>query len=217
MPQASVVPGKTPVSRTDHALMMVDFQPQMAFATVSIDGTTLRNDVALVANAARVFGVPPVLTTVAAKPFSGLISDEIKSAFVGVNILHRTTMNCWEDQRVVDAVNRLHCGHVVICGLWTSVCIVDPVLSALDQGFEVYVIADACGDVSKEAHGRALERMVQLGARPMTSLQYLLELQRDWARAETAGKATDVALFHGGAYGLSTSCAAKMIGHAEVA
>ena len=74
----------------------------------------------------------------------------------------------------------------MLSGLWKSVCIIGPALSALDQGFEVYVIADACGDVSDEAHERALERMVQAGARPMTSMQYLLELQRDWARTETS-------------------------------
>ena len=74
---------------------------------------------------------------------------------------------------------------IVLAGLWTSVCIVGPALSAIDQGFEVCVIADACGDVSAEAHDRAMDRMVQAGAQPMTALQYLLELQRDWARAET--------------------------------
>lgn len=217
MPQASAVPGKTLLSPKDHVLMMVDFQPQMAFATTSIDGVSLRNNAALVANAAKVFGVPAVLTTVAAKSFSGPIFDEIKSALGGVNIIDRSTMNCWEDQRVVDAVNRIDCGRIVVCGLWTSVCIVDPVLSALDQGFEIYVIADACGDVSKEAHDRAMERMVQLGARPMTSLQYLLELQRDWARMETAGKTTDVVLPYGGTYGLGAGYAAKMIAQAAAA
>jgi nicotinamidase-related amidase len=94
-------------------------------------------------------------------------------------------MNTWEDAAVIEEVNRIGNGRIVLCGLWTSVCIVGPALSALDQGFEVYVIGDACGDVSEEAHERAMERMVQAGARPMTSVQYLLELQRDWARAST--------------------------------
>ena len=217
MPHASAVPGKTLLSPTDHTLMMVDFQPQKAIATASIDGVVLRNNVALVANAAKVFGVPTVLTKVSAKSFSGPIFDEIKLALGRVNIIERSAMNCWEEQRVVDAVNGLDCGRVVICGLWTSVCIVNPVLSALDQGFEVYVIADACGDVSKEAHDRAIERMVQLGARPMTSLQYLLELQREWARMETADKPTDVVLPYGGTCGFRASNTAKMIGSAATA
>jgi nicotinamidase-related amidase len=103
----------------------------------------------------------------------------------------------------------------VLAGLWTSVCIVGPALSALDQGFEVYVIADACGDISSEAHERAVERMVQAGARPMTSLQYLLELQRDWARGETYDMTTGVARKYGGAYGLGITYAKTMFGASE--
>lgn len=111
--------------------------------------------------------------------------DEITAAFPGQKMLDRTSMNTWEDAAVIERVNQIGKPRIVLAGLWTSVCIVGPALSALDQGFEVYVIADACGDVSAEAHERAMQRMVQAGARPMTSLQYLLELQRDWARGET--------------------------------
>ena len=101
-------------------------------------------------------------------------------------MLDRTSMNTWEDADVIKRGQRdRQEPRIVLAGLWTGVCIVGPALSALDQGFEVYVIADACGDVSAEAHERAMDRMVQAGARPMTSLQYLLELQRDWARTET--------------------------------
>ena len=91
-------------------------------------------------------------------------------------------------------------------------CIVAPALSALDQGFEVHVIADACGDVSSEAHERAIERVIQAGARPMTSLQYLLELQRDWARTETYDATTGLAKKFGGAYGIGVIYAKTMIG-----
>ncbi len=94
-------------------------------------------------------------------------------------------------------------------------CIVGPGLSALDQGFEVYVIADACGDVSQEAHDRAMDRVVQAGARPMTSLQYLLELQRDWARSETYAQTTGIAREHGGAYGLGVIYAKTMFAASE--
>ncbi len=124
--------------------------------------------------------MPTILTTVAEKSFSGPMYEEIKSAFPGQALIDRTTMNTWEDANVIEHVNRIGRPRVVLAGLWTSVCIVGPALSALDQGFEVYVVADACGDVSDEAHERAMQRMTQAGARPMTSLQYLLELQRDW-------------------------------------
>jgi len=103
----------------------------------------------------------------------------------------------------------------VFAGLWTSVCIVGPVLSALEQGFEVYVITDASGDISQEAHERAVERMIQAGARPITSLQYLLELQRDWARTDSYDMTTGIARKWGGAYGLGITYAKTMFGASE--
>jgi nicotinamidase-related amidase len=119
---------------------------------------------------------------------------------------------------VIERVNQIGNGRIVLAGLWTSVCIVGPALSALDQGFDVYVVADACGDVSNEAHERAIERMVQAGARPMTSLQYLLELQRDWARSETYNATTGLAKTFGGVYGLGVIYANTMLGaHASEA
>src|SRR5450830_934940 len=176
---AKAQPGKTLLNPTNHTLIMIDHQSQMSFATHSIDMVTLRNNVALVAKAAKEFKVSTILTTVAEKSFSGPMFDEIKSVFPNEEVIDRTSMNTWEDPRIADRVNAIGKDKIVLAGLWTSVCIVGPALSALDQGFEVYVITDASGDVSNEAHQRAVERMIQLGARPMTSLQYLLELQRD--------------------------------------
>ena len=194
MPTAKPVPGKTLLSPTDHTLIMIDFQSQMAFATKSIDPVTLRNNSALVANAARIFKASVIPTTVAEKTFSGPMFDEIKTAFPKAKFFDRTSMNTWEDKAVIDEVNRIGKSRIVLAGLWTSVCIVGPALSALDQGFEVHVIADACGDASEEAHERAIERVVQAGARPMTSLQYLLELQRDFARQDTAAAIVQIVL-----------------------
>jgi nicotinamidase-related amidase len=184
----------------------------MAFATKSIDAITLRNNAAVVANAARVFGVSTILTTVAEKTFSGPIFDEIKDQFPRAEIIDRTTMNSWEDARITAQVNAIGKSRIVLGGLWTSVCIVGPALSAMEQGFDCYVIADCCGDVSDEAHDRAMDRMVQAGARPMTSLQYLLELQRDWARLETYDAVTGVARDLGGGYGLGLIYARSMLG-----
>jgi len=218
MPVAKAAPGKTPLSPTDHTLILIDFQSQMAFATKSIDAVLLRNNAALISNAAKIFNVSVIPTTVAEKSFSGPMFDEIKSAFPDRVFFDRTSMNTWEDKAVIEEVNRIGKGRVVLAGLWTSVCIVGPALSALDQGFEVYVIADACGDVSDEAHARAIERMVQAGARPMTSVQYLLELQRDWARADTYDATTSVAKAYAGAYGLGIIYAKTMLGeHASEA
>jgi nicotinamidase-related amidase len=212
MAQAVAKPGRTLLSPSDHTLILIDFQSQMAFATKSIDPVLLRNNAALVANAAKIFNVTTIPTTVAEKTFSGPMFDEIKSAFKGAKFFDRTSMNTWEDTAVIGEVNRIGKSRIVLAGLWTSVCIVGPALSAIDQGFEVYVIADACGDVSPEAHERAIERMVQAGARPMTALQYLLELQRDWARSVTYQATTGVARLFGGAYGLGIIYAGAMLG-----
>ena len=210
MPFAKPSPGKRLLTPTDHLLIMIDFQSQMAFATKSIDAVSLRNNAALVANAAAGFKVPTILTTVAAKSFSGPMFEEITSAFPKAKLLDRTSMNTWEDAAVIEEVNRIGKSRIILCGLWSSVCIVGPALSALEQGFEVGVIGDACGDVSEEAHERAMERMVQAGAQPMTSLQYLLELQRDWARADTYELTTGIAKKLGGAYGLGVTYAKTM-------
>ncbi|MDZ4360269.1 nicotinamidase-related amidase [Variovorax sp. 54] len=213
--KATPTAGATLLTPTDHTLVMIDFQSQMAFATHSIDAVNLRNNAALVAQAAAGFKVSTILTTVAEKSFSGPMFSEITDAFPGQKMLDRTSMNTWEDAAVIDRVNEIGKPRIVLAGLWTSVCIVGPALSALDQGFEVYVIADASGDVSTEAHNRAMERMVQAGARPMTSLQYLLELQRDWARGDTYELTTGIAKKVGGAYGLGVTYAKTMFGAHE--
>jgi nicotinamidase-related amidase len=215
MPKATAVPGKKLLTPTDHTLIMIDHQSQMAFATKSIDAVLLRNNAALVAAGAAGFGVSTILTTVAEKTFSGPIFDEIKAAFPKADVIDRTSMNTWEDPRIAERVNAIGKPKIVLAGLWTSVCIVGPALSALDQGFEVYVVADACGDVSDEAHERAMDRMVQAGAQPMTSLQYLLELQRDWARGGTYELTTGIAKKFGGGYGLGIIYAKAMFGAHE--
>lgn len=213
--KATPTPGKSLINANDHTLVMIDFQSQMAFATKSIPTELLRNNAALVANAAAGFGVSTILTTVAVDSFSGPMFSEITDAFPNQPMLDRTSMNTWEDAAVIDEVNRIGKKRIIFAGLWTSVCIVGPVASAIDQGFEVYVITDACGDISEEAHERAVERMIQLGAKPMTSLQYLLELQRDWARSETYDLTTGIAKKWGGAYGLGITYAKTMFGASE--
>jgi nicotinamidase-related amidase len=212
---ASPTPGRGLLQPKDHTLILIDYQSQMAFATHSIDATTLRNNAALVANAAAGFGVSTILTSVARDTFSGPFFDEIKAAFPGDEISDRTSMNTWEDAGVIKRVNAIGKDRLVMAGLWTSVCLVGPTLSALDQGFEVYIIADACGDISTEAHDRAMDRMVQAGVRPMTSLQYMLELQRDWARTETYDMTTGIARKWGGSYGLGIAYAKTMFGAHE--
>ena len=200
--QAKPTPGESMLDPTNHTMILIDHQPQMAFATKSIDIVELRNNVTGLAKAAKAFDVPTILTTVAEESFSGPLFPELKAVFPEMQPIDRTTMNTWEDKRITDKVNEIGRNKIVIAALWTEVCGVGPVLSAIDQGYEVYFVTDASGGVSDDAHNMAVQRMVQAGARPITWLQYLLELQRDWARTETYDAVTGIAKEHGGGYGL---------------
>lgn len=195
--------GKQLLDADDHVLIMIDHEGQMAFAVQSIDIQTLRNNTGLVAGTAKLFDVNTIVTTVAEKSFSGPLFPEIREYFGNEKAyIDRTTMNSWEDKRIVEAVKKTGKKRIVLVGLWTEICITLPALSALEDGYEVYVITDACGGVSKEAHDMAVARMIQAGVRPVTSMQYLLELHRDWARAGKYAAVTALAKRYGGGYGL---------------
>ena len=208
-------PGAALLSPTNHALVLIDHESQMAFAVGSTPIDQLRNNVGLVAGASKIFNVATVVTTVAEKSFSGPVFREVEETYPQKtsNYIDRTTMNTWEDVNAYKAITGKNKKKIVFAGLWTSVCIVGPALSAIGEGYDVYVITDASADVSKEAHEMAIARMVQAGAHPMTSLQYLLELQRDWARQETYKAVTDLAKKYGGAYGVGIQYAQEMIKH----
>jgi len=204
------------VTPENSMLILIDHQPQMAFATHSIDGQTLINNVTGLAKSARIFGVPTILTTVAAESFSGPIFADLQAVFPNSRPIDRTTMNAWEDKNFVDAVRKTGRRKLVMAALWTEVCLATATLSALDDGFEVYIVTDASGGVTVEAHERAIQRMLQAGAVPMTWLQVLLEWQRDWARQGTYEAVTALAREHGGAYGLGIGYAKTMFGGHEV-
>ncbi|SHM09396.1 Nicotinamidase-related amidase [Chitinophaga jiangningensis] len=208
-------PGPQLLNPTNHALVLIDHEGQMAFATKSITTEELRNNVAIVAGASKIFNIPTVVTTVAEKSFSGPVFPEVELFYPQATsgYIDRTTMNTWEDVNAHKAITSKGKKKLVLGGLWTGVCIVGPALSAIAEGYEVYIITDACGDVSKEAHEQAINRMIQAGAKPITSVQYLLELQRDWARQETYKAVTDLVKKYGGAYGLGIQYAHEMLKH----
>nr|WP_258171383.1 hydrolase [Paenibacillus sp. R14(2021)] len=214
-PVAKPAAAKQLLTPTDHTLMFIDHQPQMAFALKSHDVDSVRNNTEGLAKAAKAFKVPTILTTVSAKTFSGPIFPELQAVFPDLKPIDRTTMNPWEDKNVTDKINSYGKKKIVMAGLWTEVCLVDPVLSALDQGFEVYFISDASGGVSDEAHDMAVERMIQAGAKPMTWLQYMLELQRDWKDQTHYKEVIDIAKEHAGGYGLGLVYAGSMFGGGE--
>lgn len=193
-------------------VLLIDYQPQMAFGVGSMDGQTLLNNATGLAKAAKAFNVPLILTSVAEKSFSGPTFKQLRDVYPDLSIIDRTTMNTWEDARVVDAVKQTGRKKVVMAGLWTEVCIAFPALDALREGFEVYFVADACAGTTVAAHDMAILRMVQAGAQPLTWLQFLLELQRDWARQETYVPVMDIVLQHAGPYGVGVQYAQAVLG-----
>ena len=203
------------LSPQNHALILIDFEGQMAFATNSIAISELRTNVAIISGASKIFNVPTIVTTVAEESFSGPVFPEIEEFYPQATsgYIDRTSMNTWEDEAAYNAITGLKKQKLVLAGLWTSVCIVGPALSALTEGYDVYVITDACGDVSTEAHERAIQRMVHSGVKPITSVQYLLELQRDWARQDTYVAVTNLMKKYGAAYGLGIQYAHTMLKH----
>ncbi|ADI12287.1 isochorismatase hydrolase [Streptomyces bingchenggensis BCW-1] len=209
--QVSAVPSPDLLTPDNAVVLFVDHQPQMFFGTGSGDRTAIINATVGLAKAAKVFDVPTVLTTVAAESFSGPVLPQLAEVFPDAEIIDRTSMNAWEDPALVEAVKATGRTKVVIAGLWTEVCLVLPVLSMIAQGYEVYVVSDASGGVTPQAHEHAIQRMIQAGAVPVTWVQVLLELQRDWARTETYGPVTEVVKEHAGAYGLGVFYAQSMI------
>lgn len=206
-------PAKSLLSPDNHALVLIDHEGQMAFATSSIPMMQLRAHVALLAGGSKIFNVPTIVTTVAEETFSGPVFPEIEDVYPQAEhpYIDRTTMNTWEDQNAYDAIVATGKKRIVLAGLWTSVCIAMPALSAMEEGYEVYVVTDACGDITPEAHEMALHRIIQAGAIPITAVQYVLELQRDWARQETYDAVNDLIKQRGGAYGLGVHYAKHML------
>ncbi len=208
----SATPSEDLLTPDNAVFLFVDHQPQMFFGVGSEDRQAIINATLGLAKTAKAFNVPTVLTTVAAESFSGHLLPELQAVFPDLKPIDRTTMNSWEDDAVVEAIKATGRRKIVLSGLWTEVCLVLPALSALAQGYEIYVVTDASGGVTKAAHEYAVQRMTSAGAVPVTWLQVLLELQRDWARGETYVATTDIVKAHGGAYGLGLHYAGDFLG-----
>ena len=193
-------------------LIIIDHQPQMAFGVQSIDRQTLKNNVVGLAKAAKAFDIPTIITTVETDSFSGKTYPEILDVFPGQPILERTSMNSWDDQKVRDALKANGRKKVIVAGLWTEVCNTTFALCAMLEGdYEIYMVADASGGTSKDAHDFAMQRMVQAGVVPVTWQQVLLEWQRDWKNRETYDAVMDIVREHSGAYGMGVDYAYTMV------
>jgi len=193
------------------ALILIDFQPQMTFGVANIDRQTLFNNVMLLAKAAKIFNVPTVLTTVETKSFSGNFWPQVLDIFPGQEPVERSSMNSWEDAKLVEAVAATGRRKLIMAALWTEVCLTFPALEALKAGYEVYAVEDASGGTSVAAHNAAMRRIEQAGVVPVTALQVLLEYQRDWARKDTYNAVIEVVKEHCGAYGQGVEYAYTMV------
>ncbi|CAG9252608.1 MULTISPECIES: hydrolase [Burkholderia] len=193
-------------------IIFIDQQPQMAFGVQSIDRQVLKNNVVGLAKAAKVFNIPTTITTVESDSFSGHTYPELLDVFPNQKTLERTSMNSWDDQKVRDALAANGRKKVVVSGLWTEVCNTTFALCAMLEGdYEIYMVADASGGTSKDAHDFAMQRMVQAGVVPVTWQQVLLEWQRDWAHRETYDAVMAIAKEHSGAYGMGVDYAYTMV------
>ncbi len=193
-------------------IIFIDQQPQMAFGVQSIDRQALKNNVVGLAKAAKVFDIPTTITSVETESFSGHTFPELLAVFPTHPILERTSMNSWDDQNVRDRLATHGRKKIVVAGLWTEVCNLTFSLDAMREGgYEIYMVADASGGTSIDAHKYAMDRMVQAGVIPVTWLQVLLEWQRDWARRETYDDVIAIAQEHAGAYGIGIDYAYTLV------
>jgi len=190
---------------------LIDLQPQMLFGVSSADRQSIINFNIALAKATRVFDVPVVLSTVETKSFSGNIWPQIQAVFPKQTPIERSSMNSWDDENFVAAIKKTGRKKIVLTGLWTETCVALPTVQALHDGYEVYVVEDCCGDVSQLAHDNAMKRIIQAGAKPVTSLSVMLEWQRDWALTDTYDAVMDIVKNHYGAYGAGVEYAYTMV------
>jgi nicotinamidase-related amidase len=192
-------------------LILVDHQAGLAFGVSSIDRQVLLNNVVALAKTATNFQVPVVASTSASKVYSGPLLPVVQAALPGVQSIERRNMNLWEDTTVLEAIQATHRRTLLISGLLTEACVSFPVLSALNEGYTVFVVADACGGLTPASHELALRRMEAAGAKMTSWIQILLEFQRDWTRHETYAGARAIVEAHGGGYGIGLAYAKDMI------
>jgi nicotinamidase-related amidase len=165
-------------------LALIDYQPEQYAGVTSVGHGELLAHVTMLGRIATAFELPVVLSTVYVKHGMSGTNPELRQALPGVPEIDRTSMNSWEDPDFRQAVERTGRKKLVIAGLWTEVCVAFPTLDALREGYEVYVVVDAIGGVSRVAHESAMQRMIQAGAVPISVLGLACELQRDWGRPD---------------------------------
>src|SRR2546426_4378263 len=193
------------------AVALIDFQPQMLLGVANVDRQSIINNVVALSKAARVFDVPVILSTVETTSFSGHLWPQVQAVFPKVAPIERSSMNSWDDESFVAAVKKSGRKKIVLAGLWTETCVALPTIQAIHDGYDIHVVEDCCGDVSQLAHDNAMKRVIQAGAKPVTSLSVMLDWQRDWAARDTYDAVLDIAKTHYGAYGVGVEYAYTMV------
>ena len=183
-------------------LILIDHQPFQFAGLRSHDTQTIINNVVGLAKSAKVFGVPTLFTTVV-EDRGGHLLKPLQDVFPDQKPIDRTTINTWEDPRVVEWVEKTGRKKIVMAALWSEICLAMPAIHALGEGYEVYIVTDASGGVSLEAHEMAVQRMIQAGAVPITWTVFASELQRDWARTDTVPGLAAMLVEHMGNVGTS--------------
>jgi nicotinamidase-related amidase len=186
----------------DSVLVLIDHQPYQFANLHSHEPTMIVNNVIALAKTAKVFNVPTILTTVLEER-GGYLIKGLQDVFPDQKPIDRTFINTWEDKKVVDAVKATGRKQLVLAALYTEICLAMPALQALADGYDVFIVTDASGGVTAEAHDMAVRRIVAAGAVPMTWLAVLGEWQRDWARDKTAAGVAGVVAEHGGGSGVA--------------
>jgi nicotinamidase-related amidase len=184
------------------ALLLIDHQPFQFAGLRSHDTQTIINNVVGLAKSAKAFNVPTLLTTVVEER-GGYLLKQLQDVFPEQKPINRTYINTWEDEHCLDWVKKTGRKKIVMAALWTEICLAMPAIHALGEGYEVYIVTDASGGVSVEAHEVAIQRMVQAGAVPITWTVFASELQRDWARTTTVPALAEMLVQHMGNVGTS--------------
>ena len=195
-------------------LLLIDHQPFQFANLNSHEPTMIINNVIGLAKTAKTFGVPTILTTVTEER-GGVLIKGLQDVFPEQKPINRTFINAWEDSRVVEAVKKTGRKKVIMAALWTEICLAMPVIHALGDGYDVYIVTDASGGVSIEAHEMAVRRMVQAGAAPMTWMAVGGELQRDWAREATVPGLAELLAQHGGGTGVAVAWEMQLLSYSR--
>ena len=176
------------------AFLFIDYQPSQLAAVRSMDHELLLKNAVSTVRTIKTFGVPVVHSTVNVASGQGPTLPELAGLLAEDKPLDRTTTNSWEDVEFVQAVHATGRRKLIICALWTEICMAFTALDALREGYEVYPVVDAIGGTSPEAHRAGLDRVIQAGGQPISWVSLAVELQRDWARQDTVQAIVEIVL-----------------------